>query len=202
MWPWGHAAVAVLVLWTLVRARALLRAYPRLRDRVLGRDRERARANVGEAAEAARGMGRSAIAAVLVGSQVPDLVDKPLSWGVPVLPTGRSLGHSLLVAVPVIVAVLVFARRRDRALAGVAFAIGYVTAILTDVPSGVFDGDFSRATFLVWPLLPLPSYDQEPSFLAHLSAIDLTASFLAQVAVGVVTAVLVLRSYRRAAPGS
>jgi len=202
MWPWGHAAVAVLTFWTLVRARALLRAYPRLRDRALGRDRERARANVADATDAVPGMGRSAIVAVLLGSQVPDLVDKPLAWGVPLLPTGRSLGHSLLVAVPVIVAVLVLARRRNRGLAGVAFAVGYVTGILTDVPSGVFEGDFSRATFLVWPLLPLPSYDLEPSFVAHLTAFEVTGGFLFQTALGLGVAALVLWEYRRADPGS
>lgn len=187
MWPWGHAAVAFVVLWMLARVRALGRA--RAND---------ASPSLGEFP----GMGRRAIVAVLVGSQLPDLVDKPLAWELSVLPTGRSLGHSLLFAVPVIAVVLVVARRRERAFAGVAFGVGYLTGILTDVPGEVFSGEFSRATFLVYPLLPLPAYDQEPSLLAHLGGIDLTTAFLVQVAVGALVAVLALWEYGRSAPGS
>ena len=50
---------------------------------------------------AARSEG-AAVVAVLVGSQFPDLIDKPLSWVFQVLPTGQSLAHSLLFALPLI----------------------------------------------------------------------------------------------------
>lgn len=34
----------------------------------------------------------------LYATQLPDLIDKPLAWSVGILPTGRSLAHSLLTA--------------------------------------------------------------------------------------------------------
>ena len=37
------------------------------------------------------------VAAVVIGSQLPDLIDKRLSWGVGVFQTGYALGHSALV---------------------------------------------------------------------------------------------------------
>ena len=35
----------------------------------------------------------AAAIALAVGTQFPDLVDKPLAWWLDVLPAGRSLGH-------------------------------------------------------------------------------------------------------------
>jgi hypothetical protein len=40
--------------------------------------------------------------------------------------------------------------------------------ILTDVPGVAFADEPSRAAFLLWPVLPSPTYDAEPSFVVHL----------------------------------
>ena len=53
--------------------------------------------------------------ALLVGALFPDLVDKPLAWYLNVLPTGRTLAHSLLVLVPLCLAVYLVARYYARA---------------------------------------------------------------------------------------
>lgn len=169
MWPWAHAAVAYLCAWIVTETRR--RKPP----------------------------GRAVTVAALAGSQFPDAVDKPLSWSFHVLPTGRSLAHSLLVAIPVALLAIWLARRYDRPMVGVGFGVGYLSAVLTDLPASVFAGDLSRGTFLLWPLLPSPTYDAEPSFVAHLTAIEPTGPFVMQLAAGLVVGVLVLLNYRRVA---
>lgn len=92
------------------------------------------------------------VVALAVATQLPDLIDKPLAWGFGVLPSGRSLGHSLLFAVPVTAIVWsVFGRR-----IGAAFAIGYASHLLTDVFHPVMLGGSVDYTFLVWPLVERP----------------------------------------------
>ena len=41
-----------------------------------------------------------------LGTLVPDLVDKPLSWSLGLFPTGYSVAHSALVAVPTVAGLL------------------------------------------------------------------------------------------------
>ncbi len=88
---------------------------------------------------------------VAVASLLPDLVDKPLAWYLGVLPTGRSLAHSLVVLVPVALAVGLLARRAGRGREGVAFAVGVVTHAAMDALPLLWNGDLSGA-FLLWPL--------------------------------------------------
>ncbi len=97
-----------------------------------------------------------AIVAV-IGAALPDLIDKPLhSWGV--VPVGRTIGHSLLFAVPLVALAWLFARRRGRDRLGIAFAIGYASHIAADIPWHVLSGDFHELGFLLWPVTPMPDY--------------------------------------------
>lgn len=99
-----------------------------------------------------------AVLALAFGTQFPDLVDKPLSWALDVLPAGV-LTHSLFVALPLSVLVLMVARRRSRTELGLAFVVGYLSHLPGDVfPSLVF-GDRLRAWFLFWPAVPRPGVD-------------------------------------------
>lgn len=123
MWPWEHLAVGYV----------LYSGYSRLRhDRSPGSD--------------------EAVVAV-VASQAPDLVDKPLAWGLSVLPGGRTLGHSLLFGVPVLLAFAVLARRYDRPRLAAAAAVPYLSHVVTDAlyPALVPDATVSFG-FLLWPL--------------------------------------------------
>ncbi|MEF8814332.1 MAG: metal-dependent hydrolase [Halovenus sp.] len=88
---------------------------------------------------------------VAVASLLPDLVDKPLAWYLGVLPTGRSLAHSLVVLVPVALAVVLLARRGGRGREGVAFAVGVFTHVAADALPILWKGDAS-GDFLLWPL--------------------------------------------------
>lgn len=69
---------------------------------------------------------RYPVAYVVVGSAVPDLVDRPLYW-LGITPFSHTLAHSLVVAVPVCAVLVYFLGDR-----GVAVAIGWLVHILTD----------------------------------------------------------------------
>ena len=127
MWPWEHLAVAYLAYSALVHVRE------------------------GRAPTAGQTV------ALALGSQFPDLVDKPLAWWLGVLPSGWSLTHSLLVAVPLCVVVLVTGRRVGRPTLASAFVLGYLLHLPGDAFYWVAFGDDPVLYFLVWPLLPGPS---------------------------------------------
>ncbi|WP_255170501.1 metal-dependent hydrolase [Natrononativus amylolyticus] len=131
MWPWGHLAVAYL-LYTLYTHRRF---------------------------------GRPPLAipaiALAVGSQFPDLVDKPLAWSLNVLPGGRTLGHSLFFAALLIPAAYAVAIRLERRDVATAFVIGHLSHLLADVPPAALRGELSGAGFLLWPLAGQPT--DEPS---------------------------------------
>ncbi len=94
---------------------------------------------------------------LVVGSQFPDLVDKPLAWYLGVIPTGRSLAHSLVLLVPLSIGIYLLARRYGRTEYGVAFAIGALSHTLVDALPAVWGG--TNPSFLLWPLLSVESYE-------------------------------------------
>ena len=96
--------------------------------------------------------------AAVLGTQFPDLVDKPLAWYVGVLPAGRSLTHSAITAAAISAVVVTVAARLDRFEPGLAFAVAYASHLLGDALPKLPDGDYESLTFLLWPLLPLPDY--------------------------------------------
>lgn len=128
MWPLGHAAVAYLCYSASTRWRF---------------DESPATLPV---------------LAVLFGSQFPDLVDKPLAWYLGVLPTGRTLAHSLLVLVPLCAVVLVAARVVGRQELGIAFAIGAISHSIVDAVPALW-GAPGAADHLLWPITPVEAYE-------------------------------------------
>ena len=110
-------------------------------------------------------------AAAALGTQFPDLVDKPLAWVLGILPAGRSLGHSVFIATAVSAVVLYVAGRRDRFDPALAFVVGYGSHIAGDVIPELPTGDFDSLTFVVWPLLPSPEYDGAGPVMANLAEI-------------------------------
>ena len=164
MWPWEHAAVGYLALSALTLL--VWRRWPIRNETVV----------------------------LVVATQLPDLVDKPLAWTFGLLPTGRSLAHSLLTAaVLVAVASVLVARYDRRALAGV-FGVGYLSHLLADLPAAVVGGDLSGATYLLWPVLQSPVYQTEPSFAAHVSGIAVTDAFVLQALGAVAVGAIAMRN--------
>lgn len=123
MWPWEHLVFGYLVYSPGVR---LLRREAPEHDAVL---------------------------VLVLATQLPDLIDKPLAWTFSVLPSGLSLGHSLLFAVPLAAATVALARRRDRRSLGWAFTTGYLSHLLGDAIYPYLLGRNLPPTFLLWPLV-------------------------------------------------
>ncbi len=109
--------------------------------------------------------------ATALGTQFPDLVDKPLAWGLGVLPAGRSLAHSLVTAVTVSAVVLAVGARGDRHDLALAFVVGYGSHLAGDVIPKLPIDDFDSLTFLLWPLLPLPEYEGAEPVVANVSEV-------------------------------
>jgi hypothetical protein len=122
MWPWAHVAGAYV----------LFAAWTWYRGRSSPSD--------------------AATVAVGFGALAPDLVDKPFTWYVTVLPNGRTVAHSLLIG-GVVVGLIVFAGRRY-GLDTIPFAFGYVAHLVGDAFQPVASGNFGDLSFLVWPLIP------------------------------------------------
>lgn len=77
--------------------------------------------------------GELAALAVVFGSLLPDLVDKPLAWEFGVIQTSYGPAHSILFAVPVCAAVWALARWQGRAAAGAGLTTGYLLHLPGDV---------------------------------------------------------------------
>lgn len=148
MLPWGHAAVGYLVYRGLLRAR--------------GRD----------------GPTPAAALAVAAGTQVPDLVDKPLAWSVGLLPAGRSFGHSLLVAAVLLGLATRVSAVRERSAAATGFAVGYLSHPLADAAGPVLGGYPAVASFLFWPVLRVPFDDSGYSILEVFLSLEPTVDVL------------------------
>lgn len=146
MWPWEHLALGYLL-------------YSGQR-----RIRGRARPTGGETA------------LLTVGTQCPDLIDKPLAWTFDVLPSGISLAHSLVGTAGLCLLALAVARRRNRLRVGVAFTVGYLSHLLGDVLFYLLADGRLVVRFLLWPLVARPPIG-ETTFAAEL--FGLLGGFLA-----------------------
>lgn len=135
MWPWGHLAVGYL-LYSLA-SRVAFREAP------LG--------------------GPTLVLAV--ATQLPDLVDKPLSWSLQVFETGYGAAHSVFVAVPVLAAAAMLAHYADRQRYGLAFCLGYASHLLADVALALALSKQVVWGRVLWPVVQLPGYATERGFV-------------------------------------
>lgn len=150
MWPWGHLAVGY--------------ALYSLQSRVVHR-------------RAPRG---PAVLWVALGTQFPDLVDKPLAWWLGVIPNGRSLTHSVFAAMLVISVVAWLSHGRDADVGG-AFAVGYLSHLAADAIGPFLAERYERLAFLLWPVLPAVDYEIEGSVAAHLLELELNGQVMAEL---------------------
>jgi len=161
MWPWDHLALGYIVFSLWCRFFG--------RCRPTGAD----------------------VVAVGVGSQFPDLIDKPLGWGTAVLPSGTSLAHSLLVALPVALAALALGRRVGRPTVGVGCGLAYLAHLPGDVAYPALLGGDPKLAFLLWPLVPV---EQTPPTAVFARTGELVVVFLAALATPTGVAFLVLEA--------
>lgn len=130
MWPWEHAAAGYL-------------AYS-VGKRLLGRGPPGEVATVGLA----------------VGTQLPDLIDKPLSWGLGLFSTGYAVGHSVLVLLPVSL-LLVAAAKRSGNRWLVPLLVGYWSHLVTDVLDPLRYGQPPLIGRVLWPVVESDPYDRD-----------------------------------------
>ncbi len=138
-----------------------------------------------------------AVIFAVVAANIPDLVDKPLSWQFAVFPNGYAIGHSIFTSVVVLVAGYAIAARYDRARLGLAFGIGFLSHNIGDAMEHVpGHGVWYGIEHLLWPVVVLPP-DPHDGFSKHtlllllqylhdLVRLELTPYF---VLIGVITAV-------------
>lgn len=133
--------------------------------------------------------GDYATVALLVGTQFPDLVDKPLAWTLDVLPNGRSLAHSLFTAVVLVVALYLLLDRHGRSTLANAFGVGYLSHLVGDALASAAVGQYTYyyVGFLAWPLVPAID-EGEKSLLAELPSVG--AATFSTVEVGIVALVV------------
>lgn len=151
MLPWGHAAVGYLSY----------RLYTFLRYR---------RPPIG-----------ISVVALAIGTQFADLIDKPLAWTFGVLPSGRSLAHSLLV-VGIVAGLLYWVSRRRSERTGTAlfaFLFGWMSQLFSDGYPILF-GQQTCLNYLVWPLAGICQYEGEKnrSFIEFFLALELSNGML------------------------
>jgi len=147
MWPWEHLAFGYLCY--SLGGRAVGR-----RDRPTDREAY----------------------ALVVATQFPDLVDKPLAWTFDILPSGISLAHSLAFAVPFCLLAAALARRRGVPGVDAAVAVGYGSHLAGDGLYPFLTGGEIATSFLFWPFGARPPIE-ETAFLVEVSR--LFASFRA-----------------------
>jgi hypothetical protein len=96
-----------------------------------------------------------------LGTQFPDLIDKPLADVVNVLPSGRSLGHSLVFTLVLFLGVYILAQRYNGIPEAIAFGVGHLVHILADAMPDVVAGQWVRLGFLGWPITPAYRYSAD-----------------------------------------
>jgi hypothetical protein len=125
----------------------------------------------------------SSVLVALFGTQFPDLVDKPLAWGVGVLPAGRTLAHSLLVLVPLCLLAYVLTRHSLRSELAVAFTVGALSHALVDALPSLWST--ASISFLLWPVLSVHSPEGSLSVLAVVGAALTSPWFLLELLLAV-----------------
>jgi len=142
MWPWEHAALGYLLLSIL--ARLLWNRSPSDAETL----------------------------AVLVGTQFPDLLDKPLGWVLEVFPSGVSVGHSVFVAPVVCVSLLSLGVLIDRHREALAFSLGYLSHLPADVGYGALTGGQVNPSVVLWPVAVIDVRGETPVLLFVRSLFD------------------------------
>lgn len=127
MWPWEHVAVGYIAYSLLSRTAV------------------------------ARRPGWAEVVAVTVGALGPDLIDKPLAWGLGVFPDGYSLGHSVFFALPLAVVAVVVGGLLGRRAVGAAFGLGYLSHLPADVFYPMATGGEPAFGAVLWPYGPSSS---------------------------------------------
>ena len=139
--------------------------------------------------------------AVVFASVLPDIIDKPLAWEYGIFDTGYALGHSIFFAIPLAIVGGVIARSFGRAKAGLAFAIGYLIHLPSDVLYHYVTGSTVGWELMLWPVQSAPPSGHSHDFTSYFSQLfsgyqeellsgDLSTYLWVQLGVAIFTALL------------
>ncbi|GAA0729866.1 membrane-bound metal-dependent hydrolase YbcI (DUF457 family) [Halorubrum trapanicum] len=132
--------------------------------------------------------------AAAVGSQFPDLVDKPLAHQFGVLPSGRVFIHSLPFAFPIAVAVLAYGHYTERPRVAGAFVAAYLSHLVGDTYQILLAGQVPPD--LLWPFVAAQPRPVVP-FWAGVDGINVRLWTAFSAVVLGVTLVVIGRDIRR-----
>lgn len=114
----------------------------------------------------------SLVLVAFAGGLLPDIVDKPLAWTLGVIPSGRMVAHSVVLAVPLVVCLLAVAFRADRLTPGVVFGYAYLSHLVGDfAPVFALGSDYYYYPNMFWPLATA-NPDPDPSFGGHVPGVS------------------------------
>lgn len=102
------------------------------------------------------------VGVVFVGSQFPDLIDKPLAHQVGLLPSGRVFMHSVPFAVPVVVLVAIYGWTTDRMRVSTAFGFAWLSHLLADNYGALRGPNPHIPPDLLWPFVQPVARPVEP----------------------------------------
>ncbi|KTG08741.1 metal-dependent hydrolase [Haloferax profundi] len=94
------------------------------------------------------------------GTQVPDIIDKPLVYA-GVLPSGRSFAHSLLIVLPVLAGLSYMAIQWDLRTEARAFSVAVLSHLIGDSYLLALRGQWTELRFLLWPVIPAIDYPSD-----------------------------------------
>ena len=134
-------------------------------------------------------------AIVFIGSQFPDLVDKPLAHQFGLIPSGRVFMHSLPIAIPFLLIVAVYGWKTDRNPLSGAFIFAYLSHLVADHYTSLFGPDPHIPAELLWPLLSVPARTHHPHW-AGPDGINIVLWTLFSAVVLLATAYFVVRDLR------
>lgn len=134
MWPWEHLAFGYLIYTAVVHL--VFRERPT----------------------------DTATLALALGTQIPDLIDKPLGWTLGFYATGYGAAHSVLIAGPFVLLVFAEAVRHGRLRVGLGLAVGWYSHMLGDVVNPLRNGNLPSVERLFWPVVRFEGYDRDLGF--------------------------------------
>lgn len=131
MWPWEHAALGYL-------------GYS-LGLRVLGEPPPSDRETL-----------------ILVTAAIlPDVIDKPFSWSLDLAASGHGPAHSVFLAVPIGIAILILAWHRGEKRLGVVAVLGHWSHLVGDVVIPLRVGDSPNIRRVLWPVIEPTPYETD-----------------------------------------
>lgn len=107
---------------------------------------------------------RHLVGVVFLGSQFPDLVDKPLAHQFVVLPSGRVFMHSVPTVLPFLLVLGVYGWKTERLGLSLAFGFAHLSHVLADHTSSLLSTNPQLPPELLWPFLPPTASPVTPSW--------------------------------------